>query len=102
MDGWMDGWVGGWMDGWMDGRVDGSIDPIAVRALPSLAALPHGAGERLHNCWGSVPQGESGLYAAQSLCQLVLLNTLWHKYAYPHFTAEEAQIGYGFCLTKPG
>lgn len=86
------------MDGWMDE----SIDPTAVQALPSLAALPHGAGERLHNCSASIPQGENGLCAAQSLCQLVLLNTLWHKYAYPRFTEDEAQIGYGFCLTKSG
>ena len=86
------------MDGWMDE----SIDPTAVQALPSLAALPHGAGERLHNCSASSPPGEIGLCSAQSLCQSVLLNTLGHKYAYPRFTEDEAQIGYGFCLTKSG
>ena len=45
------------MDGWMDGWMDGSIDPTAVQALPSLAALPHGAGERLHNCSAKHPTG---------------------------------------------
>lgn len=86
------------MDGWMDE----SIDPTAVQALPSLAALPHGAGERLQKLFSEHPQGENGLCAAWPLCKLVLLNTLWHKYAYPRFTEDEAQIGYGFCLTKSG